>query len=109
MRETYKIRKRKEPNGNLFYYLTIPKEWIEQTRATEIRFKNGENNQLIIEPVTFSDEIPIEQQDTNKPKLKPERTIDELMEDLFFGKDEENKIEGDPEDPINIVDKKYRV
>lgn len=106
MRPTYKIRIRKDPNGNTFYQLTIPREWIEQTRATEIQFKNGDGNQLIIEPVTFSDEIPIEQQDTNKPELRPERTIDERMEELFFGKDDEEDLEN-----LDLVDKanrKYR-
>ena len=106
MRTTYKIRKRRDPNGNTFYQLTIPKEWIEQTRATEIQFKNGENNQLIIEPVAFSDSISVEQQDSSKPKLRPHRTVDERMEDLFFAKDDEEDLEN-----LDLVDKanrKYR-
>ena len=111
MKTIYKIRTRKEPSGSTFYQLTIPREWIEQTHATEIQFKNGEDNQLIIVPVAFSDSIPIEQQDISKPELKPERTVDEQIEDLFFGDDEEEQTEGDVEnlDLINTVNKKYRM
>ena len=109
MKTTYKIRIRKDPKGNPFYQLTIPKEWIERTRATEIQFKNGDGNQLIIDPVTFSDEISIEQQDANKP----ERTIDERIEDLFFGEDDEEdmdeeKIENKSLLYIDEVNKKYK-
>ena len=109
MRSVYKIRVRKDIKGNPFYQLTIPKEWIEQTRATEIQFKNGDGNQLIIDPVTFSDEISIEQQDANKP----ERTIDERIEDLFFGEDDEEdiveeKIENKSLFYIDEVNKKYK-
>ena len=110
MKITYKIRSRKEPSGSTFYQLTIPREWIEQTRATEIQFKNGENNQLIIVPVAFSDSISVEQQDSSKPKLKPDRTVDERMEDLFFGNDIENKSEGYLEnlDLVDEANKKYK-
>ena len=89
MRTTYKIRKRSDPNGNTFYQLTIPREWIEQTRATEIQFKKGDDNQLIIVPVTFSDDIAIERPVGRRFQLRSERTVDERMEDLFFSKDEE--------------------
>lgn len=108
MKHTYKIRTRKEPSGSTFYQLTIPREWIEQTHATDIQFKNGEDNQLIVVPVTF--DIPIEQQETIKPEIKPERTIDERMEDLFFG-DGKEQTESDVESLYNIdtVNRKYRV
>ena len=72
MKTTYKIRSRKEPSGSIFYQLTIPREWIERTRATEIQFKNGENNQLIIVPVTFSDDIAIERPVGRRFQLRPE-------------------------------------
>ena len=111
MKITYKIRSRKEPSGSTFYQLTIPREWIEQTRATEIQFKNGDDNQLIIVPVTFSDSIPVEQQETSKSELKPERTVDERLENLFFGDEEEQHTEGNIEnlDLIDTVNKKYRM
>ena len=110
MRTTYKIRVRKDPKGNPFYQLTIPREWIERTRATEIQFKNGDGNQLIIDPVTFSDEIPIEKQDVSKPELRHERTIEERFEDLFFGDDIENENEGYLEnlDLVDEANKKYK-
>ena len=111
MRTTYKIRKRKDPNGNTFYQLTIPREWIEQTHATEIQFKNGENNQLIIEPVTFSDEISMERPVGRRFQLRPERTMDERMEDLFFGDDkEEDQIEEGLEnlDLVDKINRKYK-
>ena len=116
MKTTYKIRSRKEPSGNTFYQLTIPREWIEQTHATEIQFKNGENNQLIIVPVMFSDDIAddisIERPVGRRFQLKPEQSIDERIEDLFFGDEkEEDQTEGDVEnlDLINTVNKKYRM
>lgn len=117
MKTTYKIRSRKEPSGSTFYQLTIPREWIEQTHATEIQFKKGENNQLIIVPVTFSgdiaDDISIERPVGRRFQLKPEQSIDERIEDLFFGdeKEEEDQTEGDVEnlDLINTVNKKYRM
>lgn len=117
MRPTYKIRKRKDTNDNTFYQLTIPREWIEQTHATEIQFKKGENNQLIIVPVTFSDDIPddisIERPVGRRFQLKPEQSIDERIEDLFFGdeKEEEDQTERDVEN-LNLIDrvnKKYRM
>ena len=112
MKTTYKIRIRKDPKGNTFYQLTIPREWIEQTHATEIQFKNGENNQLIIVPVTFSDSVPVEQQETIKPELRLDRTVDERMEDLFFSKDEEEDHPEKSVENLNLIDtvnKKYRM
>lgn len=111
MRTTYKIRVRKDLKGNPFYQLTIPKEWIERTRATEIQFKNGDGNQLIIDPVTFSDEIHTDQHEANKPELKPDRSVEERIDDLFFAEDkEEDRIEGSSESLYRIdeVNKKYK-
>lgn len=113
MKPIYKIRIRKDTKGNPFYQLTIPKEWIEQTRATEIQFKNGDGNQLIIDPVTFSGEIPLERPKGRRFQLRPDRTIEERLEDLFFGDDDEeqeDKNEGDLEnlDLIDKVNKKFK-
>ena len=108
MRTTYKIRVRKDLKGNPFYQLTIPKEWIEQTRATEIQFKNGDGNQLIIDPVTFSDETPIEHQDTIESELRPERTVEERLDDLFFGDDKEEDQTEEVSEDLNLIDKANR-
>ena len=111
MRTTYKIRVRKDLKGNPFYQLTIPKEWIERTRATEIQFKNGDGNQLVIDPVTFSDDIAIERPAGRRFQLKPERSVEERIDDLFFAEDkEEDRIEGSSESlhRIDEVNKKYK-
>ena len=108
MRTTYKIRVRKDTKGNPFYQLTIPKEWIEQTRATEIQFKNGDGNQLIIDPVTFSDEIPLERPKGRRFQLRPERTVEERLDDLFFGDDKEEDQTEEVSEDLNLIDKANR-
>lgn len=108
MRTTYKIRVRKDPKGNPFYQLTIPREWIERTRATEIQFKNGDGKQLIIDPVTFSDDVNIERPVGRRFQLRPERTIEERLEDLFFGEDEEEDQIGEDLENLDLIDKANR-